>query len=464
MASLCQNVLKFTSLPSSFFNPNKKKMTIFNYIVIRSKCNEPTFTRACMEVSRPEYVPNKISDPSYVRVLDTTLRDGEQTLGVNFSPDQKLEIAGQLACLGVDAIEAGFPAASPETCEVVKHIALTVGSGRNMALEVHVPVINVLSRCVRADIDSSWEAVREAKHPRITLFIATSEIHMKHKLRKTREQVLKILKDSLLYARSLGINDVAFGAEDASRSEKEFIYKVFEEAIEAEAKTLILADTVGYMFPNEWFRFTADVYKNVRGIENVVVSTHCHNDLGLATANTLAAVEAGARQVEGTINGIGERAGNAALEEVIMGIKCRGQDLLHGLHTGINTRLLGPTCQMVEEYSGLALQPNKPIVGANIFSHASGIHQDGVLKHRGTYEIMSPEDIGKSRSNNFGIVLGKNSGRHALQSRIQQLGYQVDDTAFEKLFLRFKGMAQHKKHISDTDVKALVFEELKHGG
>ncbi|KAL8160366.1 hypothetical protein V2J09_001903 [Rumex salicifolius] len=401
MASSCQNLHL-----SSTFNPKKKRLML-------------TSGRACMNknicsstIKHPKYIPNKIKDSSYVRVLDTTLRDGEQTPGVNFSPDQKLEIARQLACLGVDIIEAGFPASSPEAAEVVKHIALTVG---NEEVEGRVPVINAVSRCVKADIEASWDAVRAAKHPRIALFVATSEIHMKHKLLKTKSQVMSIMKDGLLYARSLGFDDVSFCAEDSSRSEEEFLYQVLEGAMEAGATTLILADTVGYMFPQEWARFTADVIKNVRGIENVVLSTHCHNDLGLATANALAAVEAGARQVEGTINGIGERAGNAALEEV-------------------------------EEYSGLALQANKAI--------------DGVLKHRGTYEIMSPEDIGKSTSHDLGIVLGKYSGRHALQSRLRQLGLEVDDTKFEKLFSRFKKMAQNKKEFSDRDVKSLVFEEV----
>ncbi|KAL9242650.1 hypothetical protein vseg_016633 [Gypsophila vaccaria] len=406
--------------------------------------------------TRPIYIPNRIPDSSYVRILDTTLRDGEQAPGAAMTGQQKLDVANMLASLGVDVIEAGFPCSSKEEFEAVRRIAEEVGN--NVVDETgFVPVIGGFARCVKKDVQAAWDAVKAAKYPRVTIFIGTSGIHMKHKLRKSEEDIINSVREVLGFAKSLGVHDLQFIAEDASRSEKRFVYQLFEEAIKAGATTLDMADTVGYRLPHEWGNYIEDVKKNVSGIENVVLATHCHNDLGLATANTISAARAGARQLEVTINGIGERAGNASLEEVVMAIKCRGQDLIGGLYTGINTPLIYQTSKMVEEYSGLRLQPHKAIVGANAFSHASGIHQDGVLKHRGTYEIMAAEDVGRSTSG--GIVLGKLSGRHAFQHRLQQLGYEVDARTFDEMFIRFKTLAENKKSLSDSDMKSLLQEE-----
>ncbi|AQK57299.1 2-isopropylmalate synthase B [Zea mays] len=356
---------------------------------------------------RPEYVPNRIDDPNYVRIFDTTLRDGEQSPGATMTSAEKLVVARQLARLGVDVIEAGFPASSPDDLDAVRSIAIEVGNpppGDDGG--AHVPVICGLSRCNRRDIDAAWEAVRHARRPRIHTFIATSEIHMQHKLRKTPDQVVAVAREMVAYARSLGCADVEFSPEDAGRSNREFLYHILEEVIKAGATTLNIPDTVGYTLPYEFGKLISDIKENTPGIENAIISTHCQNDLGLATANTLAGAHAGARQLEVTINGIGERAGNASLEEVVMAIKCRGE-LLDGLYTGINSQHITLTSKMVQEHSGLHVQPHKAIVGANAFAHESGIHQDGMLKYKGTYEIISPDDIGLARANEFGIVLGK---------------------------------------------------------
>ncbi|KAM7487040.1 hypothetical protein LguiA_003049 [Lonicera macranthoides] len=356
--------------------------------------------------SRPEYIPHRIPDPHYVRIFDTTLRDGEQSPGATMTAKEKLEIAKQLAKLGVDVIEAGFPASSAADLEAVKMIAREVGNARDLE-DGHVPVICGLARCNAKDIEAAWEGVREAKKGRIHTFIATSEIHMKYKLKKSKDEVVEIARRTVAYARSLGCDDVEFSPEDAGRSEREFLYEILGEVIKAGATTLNIPDTVGYNMPNEFGQLIADIKANTPGIENVIISTHCQNDLGLSTANTLAGACAGARQVEVTINGIGERAGNASLEEVVMALKCRGEQVLGGLYTGINTQHIVMASKMVEEYSGLRVQPHKAIVGANAFAHESGIHQDGMLKHKNTYEIISPEDIGLHRSNESGIVLGK---------------------------------------------------------
>ncbi|XP_038875433.1 2-isopropylmalate synthase 2, chloroplastic-like [Benincasa hispida] len=409
-------------------------------------------------IRRPPYIPNRIPDPSYVRIFDTTLRDGEQSPGASLTAKEKLDIARQLAKLGVDIIEAGFPAASKEDFEAVKMIAKEVGNAVDE--DGYVPVICGLSRCNENDIRTAWEAVKYAKRPRIHTFIATSEIHMEHKLRKTREQVIEIARNMVRFARSLGCDDVEFSPEDAGRSDREFLYQILGEVIKAGATTLNIPDTVGYTMPVEFGKLIADIKSNTPGIENVIISTHCQNDLGLATANTVAGACAGARQVEVTINGIGERAGNASLEEVVMSLQCRGEHVLGGLHTGINSRHIFLTSKMVEEYTGLNVQPHKAIVGANAFAHESGIHQDGMLKHKGTYEIISPEDIGYERSNEAGIVLGKLSGRHALKSRLLELGYELDSENLDNVFWRFKAVAEQKKRVTDADLRALVSDEV----
>ncbi|XP_074560428.1 2-isopropylmalate synthase A-like [Curcuma longa] len=412
----------------------------------------------CSLPSRPEYVPNRISDPNYVRIFDTTLRDGEQSPGATMTSNEKLVVARHLSRLGVDIIEAGFPASSPDDLDAVRSIAIEVGN-HPIGDDGHVPVICGLARCNKRDIDAAWEAVRHAKKPRVHTFIATSEIHMEHKLRKTREEVVSIARDMVAYAKSLGCQDIEFSPEDAGRSDREFLYHVLAEVIKAGATTLNIPDTVGYTLPSEFGQLIADIKANTPGIENVIISTHCQNDLGLATANTLAGAYAGARQLEVTVNGIGERAGNASLEEVVIAMKCR-QELLGGLYTGINTKHIVMASKMVAEYTGLHVQPHKAIVGANAFAHESGIHQDGMLKHKGTYEIISPEDIGLARANESGIVLGKLSGRHALRSRLLEFGYEIDGKELDDVFKRFKEVAEKKKRISDEDLEALISDEI----
>ncbi|XVF84454.1 hypothetical protein PTKIN_Ptkin17bG0038400 [Pterospermum kingtungense] len=407
---------------------------------------------------RPAYIPNHIPDPNYVRIFDTTLRDGEQSPGATMTSKEKLDIARQLAKLGVDIIEAGFPAASKDDFEAVRTIAKEVGNAVDE--NGYVPVICGLSRCNEKDIKAAWEAVKYAKRPRIHTFIATSGIHLEYKLRKSKEEVLDIARSMVRFARSLGCNDVEFSPEDAGRSDRDFLYEILGEVIKAGATTLNIPDTVGITMPSEFGQLIADIKANTPGIENVIISTHCQNDLGLSTANTIAGACAGARQVEVTINGIGERAGNASLEEVVMALKCRGEHVLGGLYTGINTRHIVMASKMVEDYTGLHVQPHKAIVGANAFAHESGIHQDGMLKHKGTYEIISPEDIGLERSNEAGIVLGKLSGRHALKDRLKELGYELDDEQLGNIFWCFKAVAEQKKRVTDADLIALVSDEV----
>ncbi|KAL8130206.1 hypothetical protein V2J09_019361 [Rumex salicifolius] len=421
------------------------------------RCSSSSEASPNYRIKRPEYIPNHIPDPDYVRIFDTTLRDGEQSPGAAMTPQQKLEIARQLALLGVDIIEAGFPASSAADLEAVKTIAVEVGN--DVDEDGYVPVICGLSRCNRNDIDAAWAAVKYAKRPRIHTFIATSEIHMKHKLNKSKEEVIEIARNMVSYARSLGCNDVEFSPEDAGRSEREFLYQILGEVIKAGATTLNIPDTVGINVPLEFGQLISDIKANTPGIENVIISTHCQNDLGLSSANTVAGACAGARQLECTINGIGERAGNASLEEVVMIIKCRKQ-LLGGLYTGICTEHIFKASKMVSEYTGLHVQPHKAIVGANAFKHESGIHQHGMLKHKGTYEIISPEDIGLYRADEAGLVLGKLSGRHALQKRLEQLGYSFEGKELDVIFWRFKAIAEKKKHVLDEDIEALVADEL----
>ncbi|XP_068472374.1 probable 2-isopropylmalate synthase [Phaseolus vulgaris] len=408
--------------------------------------------------SRPEYILGNIPDPSYIRILDTTLRDGEQAPGAAMTAEQKLQIARQLAKLGVDVIEAGFPCASQEDFNGVKMIAQEVG--RKCEDDGYVPVIVAMCRCNEKDIRTAWEAVKEAKRPRLLPFIATSPIHMEYKLRKTKEEVLQIARTMVAFARSLGCRDIQFGAEDAARSDREFLYQFFGDVIEAGATTLGIGDTVGITMPFEFGKLIADIKANTPGIEKAIIAVHCHNDLGHATANTIEAARAGARQLEVTINGIGERAGNAALEEVVMALRCRGDHVLGGLYTGINTKHILKTSKMVEECSGMHLQPHKAIVGHNAFLHESGIHQDGLLKHRGTYEILSPEDIGYERSNEATMVLGKLSGRQALKKRLKELGYELKKDEVESVFQNFKAMAEKKKRVTDVDLKALVSDKV----
>ncbi|CAN8304829.1 unnamed protein product [Cochlearia groenlandica] len=409
--------------------------------------------------NRPDYTPSLIPDPKYIRIFDTTLRDGEQSPGATLTSKEKLEIARQLAKLGVDIIEAGFPAASKEDFEAVKTIAETIGN--NVVDEYgYVPVICGLARCNKRDIETAWEAVRYAQRPRIHIFIATSDIHLEHKLKKSKAEVLEIATSMVKFARSLGCDDVEFSPEDAGRTEREYLYEILGEVIKAGATTLNIPDTVGITLPIEYGQLISDIKANTLGIDNVIISTHCQNDLGLSTANTLSGAHAGARQVEVTINGIGERAGNASLEEVVMAIKCRGDHVLGGLYTGIDTRHIVMTSKMVEEYTGMHIQPHKAIVGANAFAHESGIHQDGMLKHKGTYEIICPEEIGLERSNDAGIVMGKLSGRHALKDTFTKLGYVFSDEELSIIFERYKALAEKKKKVTDADIIALVSDQV----
>ncbi|XP_024022133.1 2-isopropylmalate synthase 1, chloroplastic [Morus notabilis] len=436
-------------------NPRRRRHNSDFVVFCQSSDGEPPTSG---RRRRPEYVPNRISDPYYVRIFDTTLRDGEQSPGASLTSKEKLDIARQLAKLGVDIIEAGFPAASKDDFEAVKTIAKEVGNAVDK--DGYVPVICGLSRCNENDIRTAWEAVKYAKRPRIHTFIATSPIHMEYKLRKSKEQVIEIARNMVKFAWSLGCEDVEFSPEDAGRSDREFLYRILGEVIKAGATTLNIPDTVGYTVPGEFGRLIVDIKANTPGIENAIISTHCHNDLGLSTANTIAGACAGARQLEVTINGIGERAGNASLEEVVMTLKCRGERELGGLHTRINTKHIMMTSKMVEDYTGMHVQPHKAIVGANAFAHESGIHQDGMLKHKGTYEIIAPEDIGLERFNEGGIVLGKLSGRHAIKRRLEELGYELDDEQLGNIFCRFKDVADQKKRVTDADLKALVSDEI----
>ncbi|MFZ6026783.1 MAG: 2-isopropylmalate synthase [Chloroflexota bacterium] len=393
-------------------------------------------------------------DKNYVRIFDTTLRDGEQSPGASMTSAEKLELARALARLGVDVIEAGFPAASPDDLEAVRRVAVEVGNPPAGDPQAHVPIICGLARATKSDIDKAWEAVRHARHPRIHTFLATSDIHMQYKLRMTRDQVMETAGDMVAYARSL-CPDVEFSPEDAGRSDPEFLYQVLAIAIQAGATTLNIPDTVGYTVPEEFGKLIAGIIANTPGVENCIVSTHCHNDLGLATANTLAGIRAGARQAEVTINGIGERAGNTSLEEVVMSLKTRHP--MYGLETGIDATQISRTSKMVTNYTGITVQPNKAIVGANAFAHEAGIHQDGMLKNQQTYEIMRPEDVGVTQST---LVLGKHSGRHALKVRLNELGYELNDENLLKAFNRFKDLADKKKTITDADLEALVADEV----
>lgn len=384
----------------------------------------------------------------HVLIFDTTLRDGEQSPGATMTSSEKLELARALSRLSVDVIEAGFPAASPDDLYAVRRIAEEVG------LQDQPPIICGLARTHTADIDAAWKAVEPAARPRIHTFLATSEIHMKHKLRMDPEEVIERVIEMVRYARSL-CDDVEFSPEDACRSDPEFLYIVLEEAIKAGATTLNIPDTVGYTTPKEFGGLITGIYEHVPGVEEVILSVHCHDDLGLATANTLAGIQAGARQAEVTINGIGERAGNTSLEEVVMALHTRQP--VYSLSTRIDTTQISRISKLVSNYTGILVPPNKAIVGANAFAHEAGIHQDGMLKNELTYEIMRPETVGLTQSK---LVLGKHSGRHAFKVRLKELGYELEDDDLARAFRRFKTLADKKKVITDADLQALLADEL----
>jgi 2-isopropylmalate synthase len=385
-----------------------------------------------------------------LRIFDTTLRDGEQAPGATMTSAEKLDVARALARLRVDIIEAGFPAASPDDFAAVRAIAEQVGTGSEP------PIICALARASRGDIDRAWEGVRPAARPRIHTFLATSELHMLHKLRMTRTEVLARVAEMVAYARTL-CPDVEFSPEDAGRSDPAFLYEVLELAVRAGATTLNIPDTVGYTTPDEFGTLIAGIRENVPS--DIVISVHCHDDLGMATANTLAGIAAGARQAEVTINGIGERAGNSSLEEVVMALHTRSAR--YGVTTQIDTTQLTRVSRLVSSVTGIAVQPNKAVVGANAFAHESGIHQDGLLKHHATYEIMRPETVGASTTS---LVLGKHSGRAALGARLAQLGHVLDGAALDRVFARFKAIADRRKSVADADLEVLVREDLPETG
>ncbi|MCY3902040.1 MAG: 2-isopropylmalate synthase [Caldilineaceae bacterium] len=399
----------------------------------------------------------EVAQGNNILVFDTTLRDGEQSPGATLNEQEKLEIARQLSRLGIDIMEAGFPAASPGDLNAVRRIALTVGRTPRVNSEGNEsapPIIAGLARANKNDIDKAWEAVQGAVRPRIHTFLATSEIHMQHKLRMSPDEVLETVGDMVQYARSLCEN-VEFSPEDAGRSDPEFLVEVLNVAIRAGATTLNIPDTVGYTTPEEFGELINYLRENVEGGKDVIFSVHCHNDLGLATANTLAGVQNGARQVEVTINGIGERAGNTSLEETVMALYTRQS--VFDLRTNIRSQEIHRTSDMVSRYTGMVIQPNKAIVGTNAFAHEAGIHQDGMLKNKRTYEIMDADTIGLHQSR---LVLGKHSGRHALGVRLQELGYHLDREKLNEVFLRFKELADKKKSVTDADIEALVADEL----
>ncbi|MFN8440000.1 MAG: 2-isopropylmalate synthase [Caldilineaceae bacterium] len=399
----------------------------------------------------------QVAHGNVVRVFDTTLRDGEQSPGATLNDKEKLEIAQQLARLGVDIMEAGFPASSPNDLEAVRRIAETVGRTPRKGKDGEwcaPPTIAGLARANKNDIDKAWEAVKGAVRPRIHTFLATSEIHMQHKLRMSPDQVLETVGDMVQYARSL-CSDVEFSPEDAGRSDPMFLVRVLSVAIQAGATTLNIPDTVGYTTPEEYGALIDYLRQNVPGAKDVIFSTHCHNDLGLATANTLAGVRNGARQIEVTINGIGERAGNTSLEESVLTIHVRQP--IFDLDTNIVTQEIHRASDMVSRYTGMVIQPNKAIVGSNAFAHEAGIHQDGMLKNKRTYEIMDASTIGIPQSR---LVLGKHSGRAALGRKLEDMGYHLSKEKLAEVFARFKEVADKKKVVTDADLEAIVGDEV----
>jgi 2-isopropylmalate synthase len=383
-----------------------------------------------------------------ITVFDTTLRDGEQSPGCSMNQQEKVRLAQQLDRLGVDVIEAGFPVASDGDFESVKAIASVVRR----------PIIAGLARACRPDIERAWEALRDAARPRIHVVLATSDIHLKYKLRITRDQCVQQAREAIRFAKSL-CEDVEFSPEDATRTDPDFLCRVLEAVVEAGANTLNIADTVGYTMPAEFGKLITTIRQRVKGIENVTISAHCHNDLGMAVANALAAVSAGARQVECTINGIGERAGNASLEEIVMAMRVRPD--VHPYETGVVGEQIFAASQMLSEITGVPVQPNKAITGRNAFAHEAGIHQDGMLKNPLTYEIMTPKSVGVPDSK---LVLGKHSGRHALSIRCEQLGYQFDRRALDDIYRRFVRLADKIKHVEDHHLLELIRDTHKPSG
>jgi 2-isopropylmalate synthase len=382
---------------------------------------------------------NAVNDNRVV-IFDTTLRDGEQAPGCSMTLNEKLRVAAALRDLKVDVIEAGFPAASRGDFEAVQEIARTIEG----------PSICGLARCNPKDIRRAWDAVKEAERSRIHVFVATSQIHREHKLQMAKDEIIRTAVEGVQLAREL-CDDVEFSPEDASRTELEYLGEVVEAAIGAGATTVNIPDTVGYTVPGEFYELFSYLKQKVPGIDNIRLSVHCHDDLGMAVANSLAAVQAGARQIECTINGIGERAGNCSLEEVVMAIKTR--ENFFGVETGIDTQRLYPTSRIVSTVTGMHTPRNKAIVGENAFAHEAGIHQHGMIQNRATYEIMLPEDVGLSRSN---LVLGKHSGRHAFRQRVEQLGFKLDDVELNRCFEEFKALADRKKDMYDRDIEAII--------
>ena len=402
---------------------------------------------------------NQQPQPDRIIIFDTTLRDGEQCPGATLNVDEKLAIARQLARLGVDVIEAGFAFASPGDFEAVQKIAKTVGTEDG-------PIVCSLARAIKADIEAAAEALKPARHARIHTFISTSDIHLEYQLKKSRAEVLAIAEEMVAYAKSF-MDDVEFSTMDATRTDPEYLYQVLERAIAAGATTINIPDTVGYSMPSEFGELIRGIKENVPNIDQAVISVHGHNDLGVGVANFLEAVKNGARQLECTINGIGERAGNASLEELVMALHVRRQyynpflgrpaDSEEPL-TNIDTRQIYKTSRLVSNLTGMLVQPNKAIVGANAFAHESGIHQDGILKNKLTYEIMDAQSIGL---NDNQIVLGKHSGRNAFRTRLKELGFDLSETDLNKAFLRFKDLADKKKEMSDWDLEAIVNDEIQ---
>ncbi len=380
----------------------------------------------------------------HVRIFDTTLRDGEQAAGVNLNTAEKLQIAHQLGRMGVDVIEAGFPASSPGDFEAVQRIAR----------EVEGPVIAGLARTRAEDIDAAYRAVKDAKKPRIHTFIATSDIHLEYKLKMSREEVLEETRRAVTQARRL-VEDVEFSAEDASRSDMDFLVEVFKAAASCGATTLNIPDTVGYALPDEFSAFVEEIIRRTGAPENVIWSCHCHNDLGLAVANSLEAVKRGVRQVECTVNGLGERAGNASMEEIAMALKTKHEH--YGTQTRLDTTRLYSVSRLVSSLTGFTVPPNKAVVGANAFAHEAGIHQHGVLCNRATYEIMRPEDVGAPGSQ---LVLGKHSGRHAFSKRVEDLGFSLTKEQIKEAFGFFKDLCDRKEMVTDNDIEALVVDEI----
>ncbi len=379
-------------------------------------------------------------------IFDTTLRDGEQAPGASLTSEQKLEIAYQLQNLGVDVIEAGFPIASPDDFKAVELISKNIKKSS----------ICALARCLKPDIDAAYKSLKKAKRPRIHIFLATSKIHLKYKFKKVEDEILYLAKKATKLA-CKSCDDVEFSPEDATRTDRDFLFRVIEAAIKAGARTINIPDTVGYSYPQEIYDLISAIFNNVPNINKAVVAIHCHDDLGLASANSLSAVLAGARQVHCTVNGIGERAGNASLEEIVMALKTR-KDVFKKIATDINTTEIYRTSRLVSNLTGFIVPPNKAIIGKNAFAHESGIHQDAVLKKRNTYEIMNPKDVGLDKSQ---IVLGKHSGRHALAKRLEKLGFKLSEKKVNTIFKEFKELADKKKEVFDEDLITLAEEETR---